>query len=177
MNPLDDIDIASLALVKYPDPRLRAVSAPVEVFDDRLKALVERMFAVMYEKGGVGLAAAQVGVNLRIFVANPTLESGDERCYINPEIIACDGALDEEEGCLSFPNISCKVRRYARTTVRANRVDGESFEETGEGLLARIHQHEIDHLDGRLLVDRMSPVARIANRRTLKDLEEAFAGA
>jgi peptide deformylase len=175
MSILDTIEIAALTLVKYPDPRLREVCEPVTEFDHRLRALVEKMLAIMYGSNGVGLAAPQAGVALRLFVANPTMEPDDERVYVNPELIANSGSIDGEEGCLSFPTMSCRVKRYATTTIRAQDLDGNTFEETGEDMLARIFQHESDHLDGRLLVDRISPVAKIANRRLLKDLEAAFA--
>ncbi len=174
MSTLDTIDIASLALVKYPDPRLRLESEAVTSFDERLRAVVEQMFAIMYRYNGVGLAAPQVGVPIRLFVANPTMTPEDERLYINPELIANRGSQEGEEGCLSFPTIACNVKRYAETTIRAADLSGRTFEETGEGTLARIFQHEYDHLEGRLLIDRMSPVAKIANRRTLKQLEADF---
>lgn len=174
MSILESIDIASLELVKYPDPRLRQTTKLVEQFDDRLAELVVRMFELMYRHNGVGLAAPQVGVPLRLFVCNPTLEEGDERVYVNPELIDQAGSAEGEEGCLSFPGIVCKVKRYASTTIRAQNLRGESFEETGEDLLARIFQHEYDHLIGTLLADRMGPTAKIANRRALKDLEAAY---
>jgi len=175
MNILDTIDIAKLDLVKYPDPRLREVCRTVEVFDDRLRALTEKMFAIMYERNGVGLAGPQVGVPLRLFTANPTLEPADERVYINPTILKNDGRQDGDEGCLSFPGIFCKIKRFNVTTIQAQDLTGESFTETGEGLLARIFQHESDHLAARLLVDRMSVAAKLANRRAIKNLEAVFA--
>jgi len=175
MSALDSIDIASLTLVKYPDPRLREPTEAVGRFDERLRALVERMFAIMYGHNGVGLAAPQVGVPIRLFVANPTLTAEDGRVYVNPELLNNTGSQEGEEGCLSFPTVACKVKRYAQTTIRAADLTGRTFEETGEGLLARIFQHEYDHLEGRLLIDRMSPVAKIANRRVLKQLEADFA--
>lgn len=171
MSLPDQIDIGSLAIVKYPDPRLREPCMPVTAFDERLAELIAKMFEVMYKNNGVGLAAPQLGVSLRVFVANPTLEPGDERVYINPELIDNQGTQDGDEGCLSFPGISCRVKRYRVTTIRARRADGSEFEETGEDLLARIFQHEYDHLEGTLLVDRMSAAAKIANRRALKELE------
>jgi peptide deformylase len=131
------------------------------------------MFEVMYASNGVGLAGPQVGVALRIFVCNPTLEPGDERVYVNPELTGQSGSLEGEEGCLSFPGIVCKVKRYARVTIRFRDLAGEPTEEVGEDLLARIFQHEYDHLVGMLLSDRMGPAARIANRRALKELETA----
>jgi peptide deformylase len=125
----------------------------------------------------VGLAGPQVGVTVRIFVASPTFEESDRRVYVNPHIVALDGTQVGDEGCLSFPGVSCKIKRANAATIRALGLDGEEFEETGEELTARIFQHECDHLDGRLLVDRMGSVAKLANRRTLKELEDKFAAA
>jgi peptide deformylase len=172
---IKSVEIASLGIIKYPDPRLRELCTPVEEVDDDVRWLVARMFELMFPSRGVGLAAPQVGVTLRLFVASPRLDESDRRVYINPEIVAVEGAQNGEEGCLSFPSITCKVKRYDRATIRALGLDGEPFEETGEELTARIFQHETDHLDGRLLVDRMSSVAKLANRRALKDLEDEFA--
>jgi len=167
-------DVSALRIVRYPDPRLREVCTPVEQIDGSVRALAEKMFELMGAASGVGLAAPQVGVTVRLFVAVPTEDPTDRRVYINPEIVAVDGSQDGEEGCLSFPDISCRVKRYETATVRARGLDGELFEETGTGLPARIYQHESDHLDGRLLVDRMGTVAKLAARRTLKDLEEEY---
>ncbi|MFP4105678.1 MAG: peptide deformylase [Phycisphaerae bacterium] len=173
-DKIANIDIPSLTLVHYPDPRLREVCSPVPIVDENVGKLVDRMFEVMFSSRGVGLAAPQVGVPVRIFIASPTFEPDDRRVYINPEIIDLQGKQDGEEGCLSFPGIFCKVKRAMQATIRAQNVDGEWFEETGEDLLARIFQHESDHLEGRLLADRMSKVARIANRRALNNLEEEY---
>jgi peptide deformylase len=175
MTSLSEIDISSLTLLKYPDPRLRQPCTRVEEFDDRLRALVARMFSVMYEHNGVGLAAPQVGVGLCVFIANAAHEPAGERVYINPQLISNEGSQDGEEGCLSFPGIYCHIKRAAVTVIRAQDLEGNVFEERGEDLLARAFQHEYDHLQGRLLVDRMSPVARMAHRRALKSLEEAAA--
>jgi len=170
-------DPAALEIVRYPDPRLRETCAELAEVDDGVRSLIERMFELMFTSQGVGLAAPQVGVSVRLFVASPTFQPDDRRVYINPRIIRLDGSQDGEEGCLSFPSIHCKVRRANVAVIRAVNERGEGFEETGEELTARIFQHEIDHLDGRLLVDRMGSVAKLAHRRTLKDLEASFAGA
>jgi len=169
-------DIAHLTVIKYPDPRLTEICMPVEQVDDDVRALTEAMRTVMFAVRGVGLAAPQVGVTVRLFVATPTMDRADTRVLINPEIISAQGTQQEEEGCLSLPGIACKVKRSRVVTVRAMGLDGEVFEETVEDLAARIYQHEIDHLDGKLLVARMGTVARLTNRRTLKDLEKQFAG-
>lgn len=170
-----DADPASLCIIRYPDPRLRQICEPLEKVDDSVRAVIDRMFELMFESRGVGLAAPQVGLTVRLFVASPTFVPDDRRVYVNPEIIASDGVQDSDEGCLSFPDISCRIKRKRVVTVQAMGRDGKAFEETGEDLAARIFQHEIDHLDGRLLVDRMGTVAKLANRRALKELEEAFA--
>lgn len=169
--------LGSLGTVEYPDPRLQEVCTPVGAVDDAIRGLAERMFELMFASRGVGLAAPQVGVTVRLFVASPTFEPSDRRVYINPEIIALDGTQLGEEGCLSFPSVSCKIKRANTATLRALGLDGQEFEETGEALAARIFQHECDHLDGRLLVDRMGSVAKLANRRVLKELEEKYAAA
>ncbi|NLF30723.1 MAG: peptide deformylase [Planctomycetes bacterium] len=175
MNLLDAVDIPSLTIIKYPDPRLRMPGETVTQFDERLHALIEKMFELMYKGNGVGLAAQQVGLPLRLFVANPTLADDDERVYVNPELIELSGTAEAEEGCLSLPNLSVSIKRAAVVTIRAMDAEGNVFEETGEDLLARIFQHETDHTEGRLIADRMSPIAKIANRRLLKELEETFA--
>jgi peptide deformylase len=145
-----------LAIIKYPDPRLREMCSEIGEVNDEVRALAERMFELMFESRGVGLAAPQVGITSRMFVASPSFAEDDRRVYINPRIVDLAGSQDGEEGCLSFPGVACK--------------------ETGEELVARIFQHETDHLDGRLLVERMGSVARLANRRLLKDLETAYVG-
>ncbi len=174
---IKEVDIASLRVICYPDPRLREVCTPVDEVDDDVRRLVGRMFDLMFPASGVGLAAPQVGVTVRLFVASPTFDPDDRRVYINPRIISTEGSQDGDEGCLSFPGISCRIKRYNVATIRALGLDGEEFEETGDQLAARIFQHETDHLDGRLLVDRMGSVAKLANRRSLKELEEKFADA
>lgn len=171
------VDLASLRIICYPDPRLTEVCTPVDEVDDAVRALGARMLELMFASKGVGLAAPQVGVTVRLFVASPTFEPEDRRVYINPKIISAEGVQDGDEGCLSFPGISCKIRRKKVATIRALNLRGRPFEETGEDLTARIFQHETDHLDGCLLVDRMGSVARLANRRVLRELEEASAGA
>lgn len=174
---LRNVDIPSLRIIRYPDPRLREVCTPVTGIDEPLRRLVDRMFELMFEARGVGLAAPQVGVTIRLFVACPTGDETDRRVYVNPRITALEGSQEGEEGCLSFPGIFSKIKRADVATVEAVDLDGQGFEETGEGLLARAFQHETEHLDGRLLVDRMGSVSKLANRRALKELEEKFAGA
>jgi len=175
VNPIAQIDLAELKVVKYPAPVLSSPAAEVEAFGDELAALAGRMLKIMYDSHGVGLAAPQVGVPIRLFVFNPTGRGEDEGVCVNPRIVDRDGSETAEEGCLSLPGVTCKIKRFARVTVRGQDLSGRPIELAGEGLIARVFQHETDHLDGVLLVDRMTPVARLANRRTLKDLQEQYA--
>ena len=167
-------DLASLQVVKYPDPRLREICTPVETIDEPLIRLVERMWQLMLDSRGVGLAAPQVSVTVRLFAASPSFSPEDLKVYINPRIVEASGTVDEEEGCLSFPQIFTKVKRNATVILEALDLEGNTFQETCSDLHSRIIQHEIDHLDGRLLVDRMGTVAKLANRRALKELEAQF---
>jgi len=181
MNPAEEIaaaaaDLAALRVVRYPDPRLREMCTPVEAVDDSVRALAERMLDLMFDSAGVGLAAPQVGVTVRLLVASPTFERTDRLCLINPRIIAEDGWDEQEEGCLSFPSIYCKIRRRRDITVETLDLSGGSVRYELEGFAARVVQHEIDHLDGRLLDDRMSQIAKLANRKALKQLEAEFEG-
>ena len=161
-----------MTIIKYPDLRLQKASAPLAGLDENVRRLVDKMFELMFQAPGVGLAAAQVGINARLFVASPTCEQTDRRVYVNPEIVSAEGVQEEEEGCLSMPGVTSRIKRPATVTLRAIGLDGQTFQETGEGLLARVFQHEMDHLDGRLIVERMNSVARLANRRAIKDLED-----
>lgn len=167
---------ADLQVIHYPDPRLREICVEVEEVDDSVRALAERMCELMLDSRGVGLAAPQVGITVRLFVASPEFTPEDCHVYINPRILESEGSEDGEEGCLSFPGISCKVKRSRRVVIEATDLSGQTFRDDVKDLHARICQHESDHLDGRLLVDRMSPVAKLGNRRALKELEAAFAG-
>ena len=169
-------DLAALAVVHYPDPRLRQTCTPVETADESVRALAERMLEVMFDSRGVGLAAPQVGVTVRLLVASPSFEEQDRIVLINPRIVADDAWEEMEEGCLSFPGVYCKIRRRQTITVESLGLDGDLMTQELEGFGARIVQHEMDHLDGRLLVDRMSQIAKLANRKALKQLEADFAG-
>jgi len=168
-------DPEALQIVKYPDPRLRETCTPVDDIDESLIRFVEGMWRLMLESRGVGLAAPQVGVTVRLFAASPTFSPDDLLVYINPRIIEASGSVEEEEGCLSFPLVYSKVKRSETVVVEAVDLEGNILRETCTDLHARIVQHELDHLDGRLLVDRMGAVSRIANRKALKDLEAQFA--
>ena len=165
-----------LKIIKWPDPRLKKMSVDVQAFDDNLRRLSERMFELMHEHRGVGLAAPQVGLNVRLFVINPTGEPADARVYVNPLLSDAEGEDEAEEGCLSIPKLNVNVARHKQIRMSARDVEGKPIEEAATGFVARIWQHEFDHLNGVLLIDRMGAVARMANRRLLKDLEEEYEG-
>ncbi len=163
-----------LRIISYPDPRLRRVSVPVDNFGDKLGALVRRMFELMRESHGVGLAAAQVGHNVRLFIANPTQNPEDDRVYVNPVLFDAEGEETSQEGCLSLPNVNIDVVRAKSVKIRAQDASGKFIEQAEADYLARIWQHELDHLNGILLVDHMGPTAKMENRKILKELEEKY---
>lgn len=165
-------DPEKLEIVLYPHPALRGVAEPVGEIDDSIRAIVKKMIELMHEAPGVGLAAPQVGLPLRMFVANPTGEQGDDRVYINPQLVNPQGPnAPREEGCLSLPGINVEVRRPSAITIRATDEQGQPFEDSADDLLARIWQHEYDHLQGVLIIDNMSMIDRMANRRAIRELE------
>jgi len=166
-----------LKIIKYPDPRLKKVSQPVTTFDQTLKELAKGMIDVMHATRGVGLAAPQVGQNLRLFVMNPTGEPTDDRIYVNPTLSDAQDEEEGEEGCLSIPNLTAKIWRSKTLRMTAQDLEGQPIEETATGFVARIWQHETDHLNGTLIIERMGPVARLAARRILKELTEEYEAA
>jgi peptide deformylase len=166
---------ASLKIIFYPDPRLKKISQPVTVFDQKLKDLVSQMFELMREAKGVGLAAPQVGQNIRLFIMNHDGDVANDQVYINPQLSDADGDAEDEEGCLSLPKINIDVLRSETIRISALDLEGKPFAQTETGYLARIWQHEIDHLNGILLTDRMGPVAKMTYRKLLRDLEEKYA--
>ena len=162
-------------LTLYPDPLLRRVAAPVEVFDAALAATAAAMFRRMVESRGVGLAAPQVGLRRRLLVLNPTGEPADDLVLVNPVLVDKFGPLTLfEEGCLSFPGIYAEIERPDACTVRAQDLAGNPLELTLEGFPSRIVQHEHDHLEGILLVDRMSPADKLRNKGALEELVERY---
>lgn len=163
-----------LKIVLYPDPRLKRLSVPVTAFDPKVHELVVGMFTLMRIAKGVGLAAPQVGQNLRLFVMNPSGEPGDDQVYINPVLTDGSGHEEAEEGCLSLPDLHVKIMRNKTITIEAHDLDGTRFQQSATGFIARIWQHEFDHLNGILLTDRMGPVAKMSNRKKLKEMEDRF---
>jgi peptide deformylase len=162
-------------IVKYGDPVLEKPAAPVTVFDDELRKLVEDMFESMYEAHGVGLAAPQIGISKHLAVIDVTFKKDPNAklVLVNPEIIRTEGKQTEQEGCLSLPEFREKVTRSNRVTVRAQDVEGKFFEKTGEGLLARAFLHETDHLNGKLFISHVSALKRDLIKRKIRKLAKA----
>ena len=165
---------ANLKILHYPDPRLRQAAKPVTAFDADLAALVGKMFVLMHEDKGVGLAAPQVGVSLRLFVWNETGEPADDRVAVNPALAEADGSECGEEGCLSLPKIRADIERALTLTLNAQDVHGKPFQTRAEGFEARIWQHEFDHLNGVMIIDRMPFTAKMKARKQLRELEADF---
>lgn len=154
--------MAIRAIRKFPDPVLRRKAAPVKVFDDELRRLVDDMVETMYAEPGVGLAAPQIGVSLQVFVIDITVGERPDALIVlaNPSIIAASGRRVEEEGCLSVPGIRADIARADAVEVHGWTLDQQEVRLQGRGLLARAFQHEIDHLNGMVIWDRMGKVQR-----------------
>ena len=161
--------MAKLEILEFPDTRLRTVAKPVERFDAGLRQLVDDMVETMYDAQGIGLAATQVNVHQRLLVLDVSENQDTPRVYVNPEIVASEGTETCEEGCLSVPGIYAEVSRAERITISARDADGQPFREELDGLHAICVQHEIDHLEGKLFVDYLSPLKR---RMVAKKLEK-----
>ncbi len=167
------IDPADLRVLHYPAPALRRRAEPVEV-DETVRVVAARMIELMHEAEGLGLAAPQVGLSWRLFVTRGKGEGDHDRVYVNPWLARLGGELtSHEEGCLSLPGITAEIRRPATATIAALDLEGQAFELHDDGALARVWQHECDHLEGILIIDKMSPMDRIAIRRAVKELETA----
>lgn len=178
------VDPAKLRIVSYPAPVLRQKASPVATVTDEVRAVAERMVVLMHEAEGIGLAAPQVGLSWRMFVvhipsndehsadATPPEATGTPRVFINPVLRQPEGRWElGAEGCLSLPEIRGEVSRPERITVSALDEHGNPFSLAAGGLLARCLQHETDHLDGVLIIDRMTQMSRIKNRPRVRDLE------
>ncbi len=164
-----------LTILHHPDPRLRQKAEPVRTFDDALQKLIDDMFETMYDAPGVGLAATQVGVPLRLAVMDCSDDKSQPQpmVVINPEISDPSDAEIMEEGCLSVPGVGEKVERYNRLKMRALDRHGQPYELEAEGLMAQAIQHEIDHLDGKLYIDRLSTLKRDRLLKKLSKLRTA----
>lgn len=148
--------MALLPILRFPDPRLKKIAAPVSKIDEGIRKLAADMAETMYEAPGIGLAATQVDVHKRVVVIDISEEKNDLRVFVNPEVVRCDGAALGEEGCLSVPGIYDKVERAERVTVNYLDLDGQPQTLAADGLLAVCIQHEIDHLNGKVFVDHLS---------------------
>lgn len=169
--------IEQLRIVFHPDPVLRKRCEKIERFDEQLAALAQRMQFLLNEADGVGLAAPQVGVPIRMFICSPTDEPEDNAVWVNPVLSDLQGAVETDEGCLSIPGVSVLMRRAPNVVIQGYDIDGHPKQADASELLARVWQHECDHLDGRLIIDSMSASAELANRRTIQQLEADYAAA
>ena len=169
-------------ILTHPNPILRQKALPVTAFDDRLRAIVESMIETMFDAPGAGLAAPQVGISEQIIVINTTREPEDEdeehpgkvvkeaMALINPEIYEAEGSQYGTEGCLSVLDYSAKVQRFRKVKVRGFRPDGATVDFEAEDFFARVIQHEVDHLEGTLFIDRLSPLKRSLYKKRLKKM-------
>jgi peptide deformylase len=166
-----------LQIIIWPDPRLKKISQPITDFTPGLAQLTQRMFDLMRQHKGVGLAAPQVGQNIRLFVMNATGKPEDDRIYINPILSEPDSEEVSEEGCLSLPAINAQITRNKTIRMQAQDLKSNRFDELQTGYVARVWQHEVDHLNGVLITDRMGLGDKLKYRKTLRDLEDAWAAA
>ncbi|MCX8085066.1 MAG: peptide deformylase [Calditerrivibrio sp.] len=157
-----------LEILKFPDPRLRVKAEVVKVFDEELKQIVYDMAETMYAAPGIGLAATQVGINKRLFIIDLSKEKNDLNVFVNPVILNKEGEVCEEEGCLSIPGEYANVTRAMKLELLAQNLKGEEFITKAEGLLARAIQHEIDHLEGVLFLDRLPAFKRESLKKHIK---------
>jgi peptide deformylase len=164
-------DIESCHITHYPSKVLAEPSKMVTKIDDTIRRLVAKMTDLMIELKGVGFAAPQAGIPLRLFIISIDGSRENVRVFVNPLVKGEGPIIENEEGCLSVPGVYTKIKRYGKATVTATDLDGKTFTETGDGLYARALQHEFDHIEGVTIVNRMAAVARIAHRKQLKKLE------
>jgi peptide deformylase len=166
------IDIEKCQITHYPADVLAGRAKPIEKIDDSIRLLVKKMADIMVEHKGVGLAAPQAGVPLRLFIISLDGTKESVKVFINPTVTPLGELVTFDEGCLSVPGIFTKVKRYKRCKVTATGLDGRQFTEEAEGLYSRALQHEYDHIEGVTIVNRMGQAAKIAHRRQLKKLTE-----
>lgn len=170
--------MALLTILEFPDERLRKKAKPVEVVDQSTRQLIDDMLETMYAAPGIGLAANQVNIQKRIIVLDISEEKNAPLALINPEILAKEGQEESDEGCLSVPGVFEKVKRAEKIRVKALNREGETFEMDADGILAVCIQHEIDHLEGKLFVDYLSPLKRqLARKKVKKEQRQRESGA
>src|SRR5262245_7382835 len=166
-----------MKIVQYPHPALRHASRPLTSIDKKVRLQAGAMLELMYAAHGLGLAANQVAWPFQLLVLNLTADPNQrdqERVYINPVILERKGSVEGEEGCLSFPGLFQKVRRAKTIKVQAYDLNGQPVEPEASDMLARVLQHEIDHLHGVLFIDKMGPIARLASRTSLREFEREY---
>lgn len=166
-----------MKIVRFPHPALRHAVPPLTAIDEKVRTHARQMLDLMYEFHGVGLATNQVFLPYQMFVMNETADPTQrehENVFINPIIAERKGTIEGDEGCLSFPDLFQKVRRSRTVVVKAYNLQGEAITITKSDLPSRVLQHEIDHLKGELFIDKMGPIAKIAARSRLKELERDF---
>ena len=159
-------------ILAYPDPKLRNKARPVDTIDRKIQKLAEDMAETMYAAPGIGLAATQIGEPIRVITLDLSLEREELIVLVNPEIISSEGECTEEEGCLSLPGFKENIRRKSKVLVRGLNHEGREINITAEGLLAAAFQHEIDHLDGVLLLDKVSRLKRMFFKAKLKKKDD-----
>ena len=165
-----------MKLVKYPDPLLKKQTIEIVDFGEEVSQTADNMLELMYRCKGLGLAGPQAGLEKMLVVINPSGKQEDELVLVNPRLVEVAGESRFEEGCLSFPGIFAKIIRPEKASCIARTTGGDEISFTCDGLLARIVQHEIDHLTGVLLVDRMSPAEKKVHQRALKRLRKEYKG-
>lgn len=166
-----------MKIVQYPHPALRHPAKPLTAIDRQVHLDAGRMLELMYENKGLGLAANQVFLPYRIVVINPTGDPQQHECeevLLNPVILERKGSIEGEEGCLSFPGLFQKIRRAKTVSVQAYNLQGEVIEKVISDLESRLWQHEVDHLDGILFIDKMGTIARLASRGALREFEQEY---
>ena len=175
---MSSVKTEPLEIVLYPHPTLRHKSKPLKRVDAELRRIVRKMFDLMYEAKGIGLAANQVDLPYRLFIVNvdPEQPPEAEQVFINPVITARSGSGDYEEGCLSLPGLVGTVRRPTKISIEAYDLSGRHITGELDDLPARVFQHELDHLDGVLFIDRLSETGRLALKEELEEFETVFAG-
>jgi len=168
--------MAKLEILEFPDPRLRKIATPVASVDDAIRKIIDDMFETMYDAPGIGLAATQVNIHQRIVVIDVSEEKDQPLVFINPEVTVLEGEpLAMQEGCLSVPGFYEDVTRIEHVLVKALDRDGNEFELETNELLAVCIQHELDHLDGKLFVDYISPLKRNRIRKKLEKIHRSGA--
>jgi peptide deformylase len=181
IHSLPEVDYSAvesgMKIVSYPHPALRHPTKPLAAIDRQVHLDAGRMLELMYENKGLGLASNQVFLSYRIVVLNPTgdpQQRDKEEVLLNPVVLERKGSIEGEEGCLSFPNLFQKIRRAKNVRVQAYNLRGEVIEKTLSDLEARLWQHEVDHLDGILFIDKMGTIGRLASRTALRKFEQDF---